>query len=223
VRSLIQETAKRLPEVAFIVYEPQAATEPKSLAVNKPAPELTLVRATLLKMFASYEAIDESIGRLEAQKIAYFLQIAGIKFPRVIFDKGHYGPYAEVMNHVLQDLEGYYLEGYGDLSTKSRIRIKPEAVESADAFLQDYPEIQTKIQFTRKLISGFESPYGMELLATVHWVVSQEGASGIDSVVQAVQHWSQRKKYTLDEKHIRIAWKYLLDEGWLTNEALVTQ
>ena len=223
VRPLIESASDRLPKVEFIVYEPQVVKEPRLLAVKSQKPNLTLVRAALLKIFAAYEALDESIGRLEAQKLAYFLQSAGFVMPRVEFTKGKYGPYAEVLNKVLEDLEGYYFEGFGDRTTYSNMRLKSDVNQQVDSFLDDHPEAREYLNRTQSLISGFESPYGMELLATVHWVACHEGAEDFDSIIEAVQSWSKHKKYAFDEAHLRVAWEHLLDEGWITAKTLINQ
>ena len=35
------------------------------------------------------------------------------------------------------------------------------------------------------LIAGFETPYGMELLATVHWIADHEGAKDAAEAVES--------------------------------------
>lgn len=220
VRALIEEASSRLPDVEFFVYEPQEATAPKTLAAKEPRPKLTPARAALLKLFAAYEAWGDHIGRLEAQKIAYFLQNAGMDL-KLNFVKSQYGPHAETLNHVLKRLEGYYFKGYGDMSTSSRIRLVPETAEMADSYLEDHPEVQEPIKRTEQVVAGFESRYGMELLATVHWVACHEGAEDFDSVLKAIQSWSQHKKYGFAEEHIRTAWEHLLEEGWISAKTLI--
>lgn len=220
VRALIEEASDRVPEVTFFVYEPQESKEPKSLAAREAKPKLTPARAALLKLFAAYEAWGDYIGRLEAQKIAYFLQNAGMDL-QLDFKKSQYGPYARALDHVLKRLEGYYFKGLGDMSTNSRIQVMPETAEQANSFLKDHPELQEPIERTERVTAGFESRYGMELLATVHWVASQGGAEDLDSVLEAVRDWSSHKKYGFEEEHIRTAWEHLLEEGWVSDKTLV--
>ena len=40
-----------------------------------------------------------------------------------------------------------------------------------------------------ELVEGFESPFGMELLATVHWVVTKENATSKGAVGVKVHQW----------------------------------
>jgi hypothetical protein len=65
-----------------------------------------------------------------------------------------------------------------------------------------------------KLIAGFETPFGMELLATVHWVGRHEGAATVGEAVEKTYTWGDRKQmFTVEQ--IRIAWHALAEHGWL--------
>ena len=67
-----------------------------------------------------------------------------------------------------------------------------------------------------RLIEGFESPYGMELLASVHWVAthSEERATDPESTIEAIHRWTERKQRAMKPEHIRIAWQRLYEGGW---------
>ena len=65
-----------------------------------------------------------------------------------------------------------------------------------------------------KLIHGFETPFGMELLATVHWVSTREGAKSEEETVQHTYRWNERKK-GFDRKQIALARKILVNQDWL--------
>ena len=88
---------------------------------------------------------------------------------------------------------------------------------SIDEFLKTSGDDEVGEQFTRvsNLIEGFETPYGMELLATVHWVVTRESdVRTADDALIAVRNWNARKRAILREEHIRVAWHRLNDGGW---------
>ncbi|MBI5409960.1 MAG: hypothetical protein HZA14_11390 [Nitrospirae bacterium] len=74
-----------------------------------------------------------------------------------------------------------------------------------------------KLDKVARLIEGFESPYGMELLATVHWLAHEDLSEGKNSnaVIQGFKSWSEHKKQTFHPEHIEIAWSRLHDEGWI--------
>jgi hypothetical protein len=56
----------------------------------------------------------------------------------------------------------------------------------------------------------------MELLATVHWVVTRDGADSLDKAIKRTYNWNDRKQM-FKEKHIQIAWTTLNKHGWLEN------
>src|ERR1700691_24125 len=112
----------------------------------------------------------------------YFLQEAGQPL-RLNYSKGLYGPYAENVNHVLQVPEGHYLRGYGDRTQRvldlSPITLTAGAEDEARQWLGTHVDDGTtgRISDVTRLINGFASPYGVELLATVHWTATRD-ASG---------------------------------------------
>jgi hypothetical protein len=66
-----------------------------------------------------------------------------------------------------------------------------------------------------KLIEGFETPYGMELLATVHWASTEEpSCSSFEEVLQRVHDWNKRKRQIMAPAHIKLAHDRLVVEGW---------
>ena len=67
------------------------------------------------------------------------------------------------------------------------------------------------------LVDGYESAYGMELLASVRWVVDEEpaAATDLDLATRLVQAWTSRKGGMFTPEHIRAAWMTLRDRGWL--------
>lgn len=63
-------------------------------------------------------------------------------------------------------------------------------------------------------MEGFETPFGLELLATVHWVAAEEGARTRSEIRQATYAWGHRKKqFTPDQ--IDLAADRLESQGWL--------
>ena len=74
-----------------------------------------------------------------------------------------------------------------------------------------------RLQRVVDLIDGFETPYGMELLSSVHWVALHEPSlpQTADEAVEAVHRWNDRKRAMFVREHIRIAWSRLQEQGWL--------
>lgn len=106
------------------------------------------------------------------------------------------------------------IRGYGDRSRKTQIYLLPDAYDEAVAFLEKDEEAAHHLEKVEQLIQGFETPYGMELLSTVHWVAKRDSdtAPELDKIVEKVQQWTQRKKIIMKPFHIEKAWKKLTSE-----------
>lgn len=217
VRPMIEEAFRDLPDVHVLLYEPKGAPIAEETAKEKKVPNMTVGRAALLGLMRRYLAalMDPFVSLLEIHKLMYFMQEAGEEL-RLRYSKGVYGPYAENLRHVLSHLEGHFIRGYGDAEDHpdKQIEVQPEASERAEVFLQNHPDIRARFDRVVGLIEGFETPFGMELLATVHWVATREKAVTFDEVVEKTYAWNDRKRM-FQEEHIRIAWDILHRKGWL--------
>ena len=93
----------------------------------------------------------------------------------------------------------------------------PGAVEEANAFLAQSQESLVRLQRVSDLIEGLETPYGMELLSSVHWVAwhGMPPVTDATGAVVAVHNWNERKRSMFKPGHITIAWQRLQEQGWL--------
>ncbi|MBI2492070.1 MAG: macro domain-containing protein [Candidatus Rokubacteria bacterium] len=216
VRPVIESALSTLPDVHVLLFEPAGAPAPERMKVRTETPKMTRARALLLRLFESYRILGYRLSLLEIQKLAYFLQAGGEPL-RLNFIKHRFGPYAEALNHVLERLEGHYIRGYGDRSRDAGIYLLRGASEEANATLAGDVGAAERLRRVTELIEGFETPYGMELLATVHWVAGENPEAARDSAIaiRGVRKWSGRKRQTFREQHIEKAWRRLLAKGWL--------
>ncbi len=216
VRPLILAALENLPEVRAWVYPPTGVPAAEKMPIATSRPKLTLGRAALIELIDQYALPGYRVTQLEIQKLAYFLQVAGEPL-RLNYVKQQYGPYAENLHFVLQHLEGHYLRGYGARSGGSNLYLLPGAKEEADAFLSEHPETQARLARVARLIQGFETPYGMELLATVHWLSQEDPAVKNDyqATARGFENWSQRKREHFRPEHIQTAWERLRQQQWL--------
>lgn len=217
VRPMIERAFAEVPQVKVLLYGPKGAPAAASMPVATKRPEMTTARALFIKLMDCYAVLNYRRTLLEIQKLAYFLQEAGEPL-RLRYEPAHYGPYAPNLNKVLERLEGHFTRGYGDSQKpEADIELLPGAAQEADLYLQTCRDSKERLLRVCNLIEGFETPYGMELLATVHWVAHrrQMQATDEESAVTAVQAWSARKKRVLKPQHIRVAWERLQQSGWL--------
>ncbi|ESY13641.1 macro domain-containing protein [Mesorhizobium sp. C386A] len=217
VRPLIVAAVAPLPDVRSIIYEPAGTRDSATLARNRPVPKMTEGRAALVVLLQRYlnGLMDPFVTLLEAHKLLFFMQEAGQPL-RLMFRKATYGPYAENLRHVLNEVEGHLIAGYGDGGdnpTKA-LSIIPGAYEEAARVVVSDAATRERFDRVAKLIDGFETPYGMELLATVYWAAQREGASNFSEVRDAVHGWSERKRQFASEE-IKLAYRTLIERGWL--------
>lgn len=159
------------------------------MVVHSPRPEMKPGRAALIEVLHRYadQALDAP-SLIETQKLMYFLQLAG-QPPNLEFEPKHYGPYAGALRHVLK---------------------------AAHEVLDDDLDAQARIDRVMTLAEGFETAYGMELLATVHWVANQADASASDMLIaHRVSTWSPRQAGMVTPDHVDVALETLRNGGWL--------
>jgi O-acetyl-ADP-ribose deacetylase (regulator of RNase III) len=218
VRPLIEDAMAPLPHVDVLVFEPGGKGDERSNR-STDVPRLTPGRAALVGLMNRYLAglMDPSISLLEIHKLMYFLQAAGEPL-QLRFVKGPYGPYAANLRHVLRAIEGHLIAGYGsggDAPTK-QLRTVPGATEDAERYLREHAPLRERFDRVARLVEGFETPFGLELLATVHWVMAEEGADEPSAVEAATYAWAPRKR-AFSPGQLHLAAERLRTDGWLNS------
>ncbi len=218
VRPMIEQAVEPLAEVRVMLFEPAGAPAAEEMVTTKKTPNMTVGRASLLGLMRRYlsAVMDPYISLLEIHKLMYFMQEAGEPL-RLKYAKGPYGPYAENLRHVLSLIEGHFISGYGDAEDDPtrQIEMTADASGQAEVYLSEHQDTQQRFTQVVDLIEGFETPYGMELLATVHWVAKHEDSATAEEAVTKVYAWNNRKKM-FPEEHIRLAWDVLDRKEWLS-------
>jgi O-acetyl-ADP-ribose deacetylase (regulator of RNase III) len=217
VRPRIEAALRSLDDVRVIVFEPHGAADPEIIAKSREVPKMTAGRAALVVLMHRYLGglLDPFVTLLEVHKLMYFMQEAGEPL-RLRYAKAPYGPYAENLRHVLRTVEGHLVSGYahgGDAPDK-QLELVPGAVSDAESFLKEHAATRTRFDRVADLVEGFETPFGLELLSTVHWVATREGASRPDEVTARTYAWSDRKQ-RFSPRQIGLALDVLAMKGWL--------
>jgi len=221
VRPMIVSAFERVPDIRVLLYPPSGTPDAKTMPVGTDRPSITPARALLVKLIEQYQSLAYRLTLLEVQKLAYFLQEAGEPL-RLRFETGHYGPYATNLNKVLERIEGHLIRGYGDSQKPDAdLELLPGAIAEADDFLRERPASRDRLRSVEKLVEGFETPYGVELLSSVHWVAAhaEHRASSLADAVDALRRWNKRKREMFKEDHIQVAWRRLAEKGWLDRRA----
>lgn len=157
------------------------------------------------------------LSALEVQNLLYFLQESGEPL-HLEYKKAKYGPYAEAVNHILQSMEGHYTRGYGDRSSEPRIWVLDGAYDIASEFLSAHPQTSARLRRVAELIDGWETPYGLELLATVHWTMTRASteSQSEEDVSAFVARWTPRKARLFKPSQVNRAIAHLVRQGLVT-------
>lgn len=217
VKARIEGALGPLGDLRVIVYEPQGAPAADKMAHSREVPRMTAGRAALVELMQRYLGglLDPFVTLLEVHKLMYFMQEAGEPL-RLKFNQAPYGPYAENLRHVLHAMEGHFVSGYadgGDAPDK-QLKLVPGADAEAGAFLEEHGDTRSRFDRVAELVEGFESPFGLELLSTVHWVMKHEAVRTRDDVVARTYAWNARKRQ-FTPRQIGIAVDVLAHNGWV--------
>jgi O-acetyl-ADP-ribose deacetylase (regulator of RNase III) len=221
VRPMIEGTFKNLPEVRALLFAPDGSPNAADMPNRTSEPELTTGRAALIALVDGYlkGLLDPNVTLLEIHKLMYFLQEAGQDL-KLKYEAQLYGPYARNLRHVLNRLEGHMLAGFGDGTDDpdKPIELVRGAVEKASTYLAEDAQTLSRMARVKKLIEGFEDPYGLEVLSSVHWVMCHDrrARDSAEDAINAVLSWNERKRRLIKPAHIEAAWQRLHHEKWAT-------
>jgi len=217
VRARIEARLCDLDDIRVLVFEPSGDPAPKAGHRSTEVPPMTAGRAALVVLLHRYLGglLDPFVSLLEVHKLMYFMQESGQAL-KLRYAKAAYGPYASNLGHVLQAIEGHLVSGYfdgGDAPNKP-MALVPGAVAQSEQYLSDDGETRARFDRVAALVDGFESPFGLELLATVHWVATREGAKDAAAAATQVYAWNERKA-RFSARQIGLTFDVLQQQGWL--------
>ena len=217
VRRMLQKTLEQLDCVRVVIFEPGGGPADERANPSSDVPEMTSGRAALVGLMDRYlrGLLDPFVTLLEAHKLMYFMQAAGEPL-RLRFVEGPFGPYAENLRHVLSAIEGHLVSGYadgGDAPDKE-LELVAGALEDAHTFLQNRTDTQARFERVSDLVEGFESPFGLELLSTVHWIASEGKGPTTEEVVKRTYAWNKRKEQ-FSPRQIKLAMNVLSEKNWI--------
>ena len=217
VRPRIERALRGFNDLKVIVFEPKGAPNAREMTASRDVPNMTPGRAALVVLIHRYLGglMDPFVTLLEVHKLLYFMQEAGEPL-KLRYTQAPYGPYAENLRHVLRSVEGHLISGYadgGDTPDK-QIELVPGAVPDATAFLEDKACTRARFDRVAELVQGFESPFGLELLSTVHWVATRGLVKSAEEVIAQTYAWNERKR-RFSARQIRLALDVLTKRGWV--------
>ncbi len=220
VQPEMQRALGDLQDVDILVYEPTDKYQnvEKRTGVEK----LTPARALIAEMIRRYWVLGIECTYLEVQKLGWFLartiHSLGVEDPlKLQFQADKYGPYSDRLGQLLDALDGTYLhcsKRLSDASPTDTIWFDEERRKYIDLFIQqdESKTLKQILDLTAKRIDGFESPLGMELLATVDWLMErQHREPTVESIRTGLREWpageaaAERKLRLFDDRLISLA------------------
>lgn len=224
VRSKIEQALGDLEDVDVLVYEPTDTYQ--NVAKRTGVEKLTPPRVLVAEMIRRYWVLGIECTYLEVQKLGWFLersiQSVGATDPlKFQFQADKYGPYSDRLRHLLNDLDGTYLhcnKRLSDAGPTDTIWFDEERRKYVDLFLQqeEAATLRKVLDLTAKRIDGFESPLGMELLATVDWLIVREGCEPtVEGIRRGLHKWpageaaAERKLRLFNDRFLGLALEQL--------------
>lgn len=198
VRVEIERALADLESVDIVVYEPTEKYQ--NVAKHTGVEELTPARVLIAEMIRRYWVLGIECTYLEVQKLGWFLErtihALGIEDPlKLHFQADKYGPYSDRLRHLLNALDGTYLhcdKRLSDAGPTDTIWFDEGRRKHVEVFLQQQTSepLNRVLDLTSQRIDGFESPLGMELLATVDWLIQREHAKPtLSGIRSALRRW----------------------------------
>lgn len=219
VREQIEQALGDL-DVDILVFEP--TKQYQNVAKRSGVEKLTPARALIAELVRRYWVLGMECSLLEIQKLAWFLERAIERYNpddnplNLQFAPHKYGPYANRLDHLLNNLDGSYLHSEKRISDADPLDViwfDDERKAVVQTYLKSEAKAYTQaLESTAALIDGFESPFGMELLATVDWLLAREGvAPTVPALREGLRHWrggpdaAARKDRLFDDRALGIA------------------
>jgi O-acetyl-ADP-ribose deacetylase (regulator of RNase III) len=195
VRAMIESKLQSL-DCAIYLYEPTYAIKE---TLKKERVKLTPARAMMLSVLYDLVRNGEFVSEFAAEKVAYFLQRFGAKDAfKLEFKPNFYGPYSGKVRHVLYHMNGSYVMGYSSKDKKpfEELSLIMDAEKEVNAYLEspDNEQYKEVVSNTKKFLSGYYSPFGLELLSTIDFIKSEKGMEEESEILNELESWSNRKR-----------------------------
>lgn len=226
VRTLIKHAFSKMEDVEIITFEP--TDKYQNVAKREGVQKLTVARALIAEAIRRYWILGIECTLLEIQKLAWFLErsihqqgLADVLNLR--FQADRYGPFSPRLNHMLNALDGSYLRSdkrISDCGPMDTIAFADVQADVISLFFQtgEGKSYSIVLDEADQLIDGFQSPLGMELLATVDWLLQRESVSpDVPSLREGLSKWpggadaGRRKQRLFDDRLLNLALERLAD------------
>jgi len=179
----------------------------------------TPLHALIAEFVRRYWVLGMECSLAEIHKLAWFLQRS--MHCRVLhFEVDRYGPCASELLQLLFELEGSYFRSWRPFTSIGPFD-QIWFIDQNRGALQDYlllhcQESSPSLEKATRFIEGFESPFSLELLASVDWMVNRENVvPNLVEIRDSMACWPcvegrARKAGLFDDRAIGIALERIL-------------
>ena len=222
VKPVIESALAEVEGIEAIIYEPTMRYQ--NVAKTAGVEKLTPARALMAEMVRRYSVLGLGCSVLEVQKLAWFIMRGAeqteVEDPLELSFVAHiYGPYSDRLRMLLHNLDGSYLgceRRLADAGPRSEIWFNARKKDIVRAYLgSEAKRYVPALEWATNLIRGFESPLGMELLATVDWLLREDGRPAtVADIRDGLRQWGRgrdRKLRIFDDRLIGMALERLRD------------
>ena len=220
VKPEIERALGDIEGIHVIVFQPTEKYQ--NVAKRAGVTKLTPARALVAEIIRRYWVLGIECTYLEVQKLCWFLErtIQEMRLDDPLdlrFAADRYGPYSDRLRHLLNGLDGSYLhcnKRLSDAGPTDTIWFEEEKKAFVEAYLKQsqFEHLRSILDRTSKLIDGFESPLGMELLSTVDWLLTRGQCEPTLAGIRAgLDHWpagrdaAERKQRLFDDRLVNLA------------------
>lgn len=235
VQPLIEAELGSLANTDILVFEPTSKYQ--NVQKRHGVERLTPARALVSELVRRYWVLGLECSILEVQKLAWFLETSlsdlRLNEPDPLdlrFSANRYGPFAPRLTHLLDRLDGSYLQcekRLADAQPLDLIWFNHDKREKVSTYLasSEAKKYLPALERASEIIDGYQSPLGLELLATVDWILRRmERPAEVEAIRTALREWpggesaAQRKLRLFDDRMIGFALRKL--EGEQRSHAL---
>ena len=218
VKPMIMESLSGLDAVIHL-YEPSADVVKVLKSTASPIGDVALTpeRAMMLYALFFYETQGEPANLFAANKLVYFLQRLGEPvFGKYKFTPAHFGPYSTQVGRALHQLNGKYLIGLEQMELRAfdPLTLQYNTWKEVKQYVNETLPSASRERLGQlvRLVSGFQSPLSLEVLATVDYVRKENPGISLEDTIRKVWEWNDRKRALFKERYIQIAYDHLKEE-----------
>jgi len=213
VKRIIENKLKNV-DIDIYIYEP---TNQIREHLKKERVKLTKARALLLYVLYDLVKNGEYVSEFSSEKVCYFLQLFGAKnIFKLKYTLNFYGPYSGKVRYILNILNGSYIMGYSDMNKKpfEPLTLLSDGYNTVIDYVKNDKELLEIGKRTKNFLSGFYSDFGLELLSTISYIMSEHNTTDKDVILAKLAEWNDRKRSLFsNDKFVEIAINHIKENA----------